>query len=433
VPAGVTLRDIREFLPEEHKYKYKQAHPFGLTQDNNKEYSTLAMFSDAFRIMALRQFGGWYFDTDCFCLKDQSEFKKLKQDKNIVIAYEGKNNWYAGSAILYFKNYEIANLFCADFEKCCVEYNYEFPEWALAGPRLVSQTIINNNLSNEVLSSETFYPINWTEMELFIDKNLINTAKEKSKNSYVTHVWNSQLNQKYDLKGKVPPQGSHLEELFNTLDVKPSVENKVILNKQPKTFVIALKDNPISLSQLEDCLMSAKQHGWDIEVFWGTNGKTLSLDSWKEIGVNPLLHKGSMTKLGTWGCFFSHWDLWNKCVELNEPIIVLEHDAVIQFPWSPIEISDALIKLHEDYSFKIDSRGWIDPDGFVDSDSGQASSSTHAYCITPEQANKLIHFAKTVGGYATDRMIGDKVFPVIHMGNPTIVTRQNTYSTTNNL
>jgi GR25 family glycosyltransferase involved in LPS biosynthesis len=118
--------------------------------------------------------------------------------------------------------------------------------------------------------------------------------------------------------------------------------------------------------------------------------------------------------------------LWNKCIELNEPIVILEHDAVIQSVWNPIEISNALIKLHERY-LTPDSNNWID------ADSGQASSSTHAYCITPEHANKLISFAKNVGGYATDRMIGDKVLPVIHMGNPTIVARQNSYSTTENL
>jgi GR25 family glycosyltransferase involved in LPS biosynthesis len=199
----------------------------------------------------------------------------------------------------------------------------------------------------------------------------------------------------------------------------------MILSKQPKTFIIALKDHPISLSQLNDCLVSAKKYAWDVRIFWAIHGRTLSLDSWKEIGVTPLLHKGSMNKLGTWGCFFSHWHLWNKCVELNEPIIILEHDAVIQSVWDPIEISDALIKLHQDYL--PDSIHWIDID------SGKCSWSSHAYCITPEHANKLIHFAKNVGGYAVDRMIGSKVLPVIHMGNPTIVDRQNTYSTTENL
>jgi hypothetical protein len=200
----------------------------------------------------------------------------------------------------------------------------------------------------------------------------------------------------------------------------------MILNKQPKTFVIALKEHDISLSQLNDCLASAKQHDWNIEVFWGVNGKTLSLDSWKDIGVKPLLHKGSMKKLGMWGCFFSHFALWNKCVELNEPIIVLEHDAVIQSVWNPIEISESLIKLHEHYCFS-------DDDGWVDSDSGQASSSTHAYCITPEHASKLIHFSITVGGYSPDRMMGDKVLPISYWGAPSLVSRQNTYSTTQKL
>jgi GR25 family glycosyltransferase involved in LPS biosynthesis len=205
-----------------------------------------------------------------------------------------------------------------------------------------------------------------------------------------------------------------------------------MITKQPKTFVIALKEHPISLSQLNDCLLSAKAHNWEVETFWGTNGKTLSLDSWKQIGVKPLLHKGSMHKPGTWGCFFSHWNLWNKCVELNEPIVILEHDAIIQSKWVSIEVSSALVKLHEDYTFKKDSNGWMDPGGFVDSDSGQGSVSTHAYCITPEQASKLINFAKTVGGFATDRMMGTKVVNVQH-SNPTLVSRQNTYSTTENL
>jgi len=206
-----------------------------------------------------------------------------------------------------------------------------------------------------------------------------------------------------------------------------------MITKQPKTFVIALKDHPISLSQLNDCLLSAKAHNWEVETFWGTNGKTLSLDSWKQIGVTPLLHKGSMNKLGTWGCFFSHFSLWNKCIELNEPIVILEHDAIIKSKWVSIDVSIALVKLHEDYSFKINSNGWIDPNGFVDSDSGQASSSTHAYCITPEQANKLIYFAKTVGGYATDRMMGDRVLKIQHLGKPSMVERQDSYSTTENL
>lgn len=198
------------------------------------------------------------------------------------------------------------------------------------------------------------------------------------------------------------------------------------LTKQPKTFVIALKGHPISMPQLNNCLLSAKTHGWEIEVFWATNGKTLSLESWNSIGVKPLLHKGSMDKLGTWGCFFSHWNLWNKCVELNEPIIILEHDAIIESVWKELEITDSVIKLHEPVFS--DDPTWKYPDP----DSGWGTCSTHAYCITPEHAEKLINFVKRVGGYATDRIIASYVVNVKHT-TPTIVGAKHIYSTTENL
>jgi hypothetical protein len=198
----------------------------------------------------------------------------------------------------------------------------------------------------------------------------------------------------------------------------------MILETQPKTFVIAIKDHPVSESQLQDCLSSAEKFKWKIETFWGINGHTLTDDSWLEISVKPLLNKPTMNRKGTWGCFFSHWILWNKCVDLNEPIIVLEHDAIIQEPWRPIEIDTAMIKLHRYYKQKNPK---------YDDDSGLWSPSTHAYCILPKHAEKLINFAKSVGGFETDRMMGSNVLSVEHLGKPSMIERQDSYSTTENL
>jgi glycosyl transferase, family 25 len=39
--------------------------------------------------------------------------------------------------------------------------------------------------------------------------------------------------------------------------------------------------------------------------------------------------KGKLLSKGQLGCFTSHFLLWNKCVQLNHPIIVLEDDAYI--------------------------------------------------------------------------------------------------------
>ena len=53
--------------------------------------------------------------------------------------------------------------------------------------------------------------------------------------------------------------------------------------------------------------------------------------------IDPIL-KTPLTK-GEVGCFLSHWHLWNKCIEKNEPIIVLEDDAILTDKFDVEEIS----------------------------------------------------------------------------------------------
>ena len=196
----------------------------------------------------------------------------------------------------------------------------------------------------------------------------------------------------------------------------------MLLTEQPKTFVIALKDHPVSQQQLQDCLTSAEKFNWHVEIFWGIDGRYITDQIWKDEGIFVREDKPTMDKPGARGCFLSHWFLWKKCVELNEPIIILEHDALIQYPWKPLEISTHLIKLHSHYSkkrFKFDE------------DSGNWTKSGHAYCLLPTHAEKLIKFTREVGAFANDMMIGDKVLDYTHMNE--YVTRQNTYSTTGEL
>jgi hypothetical protein len=198
----------------------------------------------------------------------------------------------------------------------------------------------------------------------------------------------------------------------------------MILKKQPKTFVIAIKGHAVSEKQLQDCLDSGKKYGWHIETFWGVDGRTITNNTWTTEGIFPRLDKPTMSKPGVQGCFLSHWNLWKKCVELGEPIIILEHDAVIQALWQPLEINDSIIKLHRYYKQKNPK---------YDDDTGLWSASGHAYCLLPTHANILIKFVKNKGAFEADRIIGDRVIPFKHLGKPSLVERQNTYSTTEQL
>jgi hypothetical protein len=198
----------------------------------------------------------------------------------------------------------------------------------------------------------------------------------------------------------------------------------MILETQPKTFVIAIKGHPISEKQLQDCLDSADKFDWNVEVFWGVDGRTITSKTWEEEGLVPRLDKPTMSRPGVQGCFLSHYSLWKTCIELDKPIIILEHDAIIQRPWVPMEINQDLVKLHRHYAGKKPK---------IDNDSGSWSKSGHAYCLSPTHADALINFVKKVGAFEADRLIGSNVISFTHLGSPSLVERQNSYSTTNQL
>jgi GR25 family glycosyltransferase involved in LPS biosynthesis len=45
---------------------------------------------------------------------------------------------------------------------------------------------------------------------------------------------------------------------------------------------------------------------------------------------------------GEMGCFDSHYRLWQKCVELNEPILIFEDDVILVRPFIDVQWDDVL-------------------------------------------------------------------------------------------
>jgi hypothetical protein len=192
----------------------------------------------------------------------------------------------------------------------------------------------------------------------------------------------------------------------------------MLIEKQPKTFVIVLDNHPISEKQYQDCLQSANKYGWKIERFSAFYGNKLVDSDWQSIGV-----KCEIKKPGVKGCYMSHFHLWLKCISLNEPIVILEHDAVIQSPWPKLQLNSAVIKLHDYYK---------DPTSHkrLHAVTGRWSHSAHAYCLSPDHASILIKKAKEIGMIPVDVFLGDKIVDVVMHGSPELVSRQNTFSTT---
>ena len=104
------------------------------------------------------------------------------------------------------------------------------------------------------------------------------------------------------------------------------------------TFVIALENNPTSLTHLERCVASLDRVGMNHTVFWGYDGSDReNIKTPKHLEgadymrwIRSVDHGVGVSELA---CALSHMAVWAKCITLNEPIVILEHDAVMLAPY----------------------------------------------------------------------------------------------------
>jgi GR25 family glycosyltransferase involved in LPS biosynthesis len=54
-------------------------------------------------------------------------------------------------------------------------------------------------------------------------------------------------------------------------------------------------------------------------------------------------HIGKLSRPGVVGCFYSHYALWQKCLDLNEPIMIFEDDVKFYRGWNPVSFEGVLI------------------------------------------------------------------------------------------
>lgn len=97
---------------------------------------------------------------------------------------------------------------------------------------------------------------------------------------------------------------------------------------------------------------------------------------------------------GVKGCFYSHYNLWKKCVELGEPIMVLEDDVEILRPYIPVKWKDVLVVAVAEQGKKIKDylKYLLEPSGEPKSISFPARSmpGTVGYVIKPKAAKRLV-------------------------------------------
>ena len=167
-----------------------------------------------------------------------------------------------------------------------------------------------------------------------------------------------------------------------------------------KTFIIHLSLIPQSASMARDVFNSLKKFGVDAEMFEGTYGhEATSLFEKENRTVHKIFYQGKEIagfedKSGHKGCFHSHYRLWQKCCELNEPIMIFEDDVRIYRGYVPVEFEEVLIlsvgtewKLSNRYiNLLEENQDTATPLSFL----GECMMGTSGYAITPKAAKKLL-------------------------------------------
>lgn len=211
-----------------------------------------------------------------------------------------------------------------------------------------------------------------------------------------------------------------------------------------RAFVITLSDNPESFEQADVLIDSSNHFGneFTVEKFIATTADNVvetfleEKIQWnypwtKEVldlatGLRKTPYETADPKKRM-ACFMSHYRLWKRCVEDNEALIVLEHDALF--------IRKLDIDLHRDTSYDVvslnDPKGatrkaalydeliqinrydkhvvtvpWID-----DYNTPQGLPGNSAYYITPRGAEKLLSLVKEYGAWPNDALMCRQLMP----------------------
>ena len=122
-----------------------------------------------------------------------------------------------------------------------------------------------------------------------------------------------------------------------------------------KTFVINLESRKDRLEAFKENNLKYISYerfeavnGYDIDYKKLTENEYDTDHNW----IDPILET-PITR-GEIGCFLSHYNLWQRCIESNEPFLILEDDAIIGDKFS----YDELYKLIRDEKYNFIYLGW---------------------------------------------------------------------------
>ena len=186
-----------------------------------------------------------------------------------------------------------------------------------------------------------------------------------------------------------------------------------------KAYIIRIKGHELSESLAKRCADSVTRVNMQYEysdAFNGINDTITPPDN-----MHPFMKMVKVTDhfltRGEAACALSHINLWAKCVEQDQPLVILEHDAVMVAPYEQHAVFNSIAYLGSNEQVK---QGWgvyATPPHASEGPNYHFICRAHAYGIDPAVAkNMLAHVLKFGISAPLDIILRADIFPIHQMG-----------------
>ena len=199
-----------------------------------------------------------------------------------------------------------------------------------------------------------------------------------------------------------------MQTLFNSYNMTPS-----------KAYIIRVAGNENSETQSKRCADSCDKVGQPWEYWDAYNGIVNPIK--KPAHHHPALNLIKITDhyltRGEVACALSHISLWVKCIEEDQPLVILEHDSVMVQPYTQHAVYNSICYLGSHEQVK---QGWQvlpTPPHASEGQNYHFICRAHAYAIDPAVAkNMLAHVIKFGICAPLDILVRADIFPMHQMG-----------------
>lgn len=190
--------------------------------------------------------------------------------------------------------------------------------------------------------------------------------------------------------------------------------------------IITLIGNEHSEKISRECVEQAAKFNIKVDIFTAINGHDRKYHL-EKLALFPFPGPGSKMKPGGYGCLLSHYYLWLYCLEINEPLLVLEHDGYLLEPigtdllnqFEDVLKLDIYSPYQEVYNNRIEQSRNLEltishsiKNIFKQMDYGWYTWGAYAYILKPSGAQKIIDKIRKSGYKKADHMLASDVLTV---------------------